>query len=474
MAEFAVLGFRNGDGTLGFGLTSRPLGYIAKTRAGIFNSHHIEDSARLELAIPVDSHATGTQLRDRLNLMGTDAALAHAASMRTRDETVQAIRVLAEQLQSALIGGSVLKMVHDAALQALGNTAAVDKAVALDCPFAELPDPGDLLARFYLGPQIDLVETECSAAIFDLDATLLDTDALREARDEHRWQEVMDRLEEVREFPSWSSVKPHELPMQLAEGGIGVAVVSRAPIKYVQELIERFEIHADEVIGSCGKDKVRAFWEARKALRAPSADSLVVFGDDSSDFVAANAMGCRSFGNPWINELADSRCAPDIAWFDAATLLSTDRWIHRLPYVGEASDPPSVLWHRGSLLSYGDDGFALGRYFNSHHVRHSNLLSQAVLAQKETEQRVERIAVAFDRAVDHLAELWTWTWSFRHHPTKEEPIVSLLIARPRVCDWTPAMSRRLGRRRRCLATTRSSPQLRSASCDPDVFPLMLT
>ena len=76
-------------------------------------------------------------------------------------------------------------------------------------------------------------------------------------------------------------------------------------------------------------------------------------------------------------------CAPDIAWFDAERLLAEPRWTDLL-YVGEQTDPDEASWHRGSLLCFGEDAVALGRYFKAGHSRHRDRLSTAVLSKRRS------------------------------------------------------------------------------------------
>jgi len=180
--------------------------------------------------------------------------------------------------------------------------------------------------------------------------------------------------------------------------------VTRAPRWYADELLEAFDIHADHVVAASGSNKIEGFRRALVLAGCEGRVDTVVFGDDHADFRGATEIQAWTLGNPWVNRAMCPQVMPDIAWWDAETLLAAESWRPALGYVGEAVDGRPCAWHRGSLLPLEPDGWALGRYFSSHRRRHNEPLSQAVLAQKDRADRVPRLATAFDEAVKRLDE----------------------------------------------------------------------
>src|SRR5689334_7964133 len=95
---------------------------------------------------------------------------------------------------------------------------------------------------------------DIDGVIFDLDETLLDTSALRDARQQGRWGDVMRRLEEVEEFEvEEAEVAVVDLPARLRAAGTAVGILTASPRHYAEALLERFGISHDALItGSDG------------------------------------------------------------------------------------------------------------------------------------------------------------------------------------------------------------------------------
>ena len=411
-ARRAVLGFELPDGRVGFCCTSAPLVYLYRLRDGTYRSRHLSADATLRWALCTDNHADGVRLRDLLNASARDEAVGLAEHHNAPPATILALRNLVIQHGDALADGRA-DAGHVQAWRLLEGTpdvTVVDEPAAenaahhvrVDCPFGTLPEVGS--GRDDIAHWADLSQQSFRLAIFDLDGTLLDTAALDGARTVRDWSTVRERLGDVRAFPAWGLRAPHELVAELRDHGKQIAVVTRAPQWYAADLLRRFDIQADHVVAACGANKNDGF---RRALGLAGCDGrvdTVVFGDDRADFSAATAIDAWTFGNPWVNPAMNHFAMPDIAWWDAETLLAAEVWRPVLGYLGEAVEGHPCIWHRGSLLPVGSDAWALGRYFGSRHSRHRERLSQAVLAQKERADRVERIATAFDTAIERLLE----------------------------------------------------------------------
>jgi predicted amidophosphoribosyltransferase/FMN phosphatase YigB (HAD superfamily) len=415
-AQRAVLGFQHPDGRVGFCCTSAPLVYLRRLQDGTYRSRHLSPNATLRWVLRTDNHAEGIRLRDLLNASARDEAIGLAKRYSAPSPTILALRALAIQHAAALADGRT-DIGHVEAWRLLeaatdlvavvdepgGNTGqTTEEPEPIDCPFAPLPEPGG--GRTDIEVWADVSEQSFRLAIFDLDGTLLDTSMLDDARAARDWQTVRERLDEVRAFPAWGRLAPHELAAELRDHDKQIAVVTRAPGWYAEELLRRFDIHADHVVAACGTNKAAGFRQALGLAACDGPVDTIVFGDDQGDFFAATAIQAWTFGNPWVNPAMTHFAMPDIAWWDAETLLAAEAWRPVLGYLGEAVDGHPSVWHRGSLLQVSTDAWALGRYFPSHRARHDEALSQAVLAQKDRTARVERIAVAFDQAVERMRE----------------------------------------------------------------------
>lgn len=398
-----VLGFRNSDGSTGFGRSAQPLGYLAKFAAGEWSSARVEAGAQLCWVIPCDGPDDSLALRDHLNSLGPDRAPDDAKRSSIPAGAVSRLAALASDNQKALLEG------HYEGL--LDQCWAIIQGTEIESP--DLEDP------FIAVPEI-IPRGERPASrswngdtrwahelvIFDLDGTLVDSSTLDQPRrraqagEPGAWDTVRARLDEVDELSAWGQIAAHEMPGRLGEH-CHVALVSRAPRWYVSAIQRRFAIHADHVIAPSGTGKAQAF---RGCLEHFDADpnQTWVFGDDSSDWKAADEVGAWHLGNPWTWDW-NPNAAPDVAWFDPETVLAEERW-QRLRYLGEQDDVTEATWHRGSLLPLGEDAWALGRYFKAWHPRHGDELSRAVLRGKTEQALQSPISDAFERFLLELKE----------------------------------------------------------------------
>src|SRR6266511_3802727 len=144
---------------------------------------------------------------------------------------------------------------------------------------------------------------EIDAVIFDLDETLLDSSALREARQQQRWSEVMRRLDEVQPYrlPE-SDVEVIDVPLRLREEGLRVGVLTASPRHYAEALLEHFGIvHDGLVTGSDGyaaKPDPAGLRALAEQLGVPIARCAHV-GDLDTDVAAAASAGAVAVGVCW-------------------------------------------------------------------------------------------------------------------------------------------------------------------------------
>jgi hypothetical protein len=407
--RYVVLGFRNTDGTLGFGQSTNPLGYLIKNRAGEWTSKTVHAGAQLHWAIAQPDHATAVALRNQLAELGP-AAEAIAADQSVDALTIRRLEALAERALPAYLSDGVIERADITEAWALIPAPAIPQVPARP-PAVDLDDPFEPLPRRWRPPRPPVPWTWKSnggeptpLCIFDLDGTLVDSSMLADAREHARrtrdWGPVRDRLHEVRPFPAWGRVAPHQLPGKLRERGCSVSVISRAPRWYVEHMLEAFDIDCDEYGWSAGANKHRAFSQAHRTFGEPF---TWVFGDDASDFRAADALGFVHLGNPWACHTMSAGCAADISWFDAETLLADEDW-GALTYLGEHPDPEQARWHRGSLLPVETDCMTLGRYFKRGHDRHKEDLSEAIIRAKEMHTAHPYIEEALAVTIDHLID----------------------------------------------------------------------
>ena len=166
-------------------------------------------------------------------------------------------------------------------------------------------------------------------------------------------------------------------------------------------MLDQFGIEADYVEARCGGDKFGAF-QACLARFHVDREETWVFGDDASDYRAADLLQAWHLGNPWLCRSMTANTAPDVAWFDAEELLRQGDW-YGLAYLGELAEAHRPIWHRGSLLPLGEDAWALGRYFKGGSPRHGEALSAAVLRGKNTTAIQPVVSDALSECLPRLA-----------------------------------------------------------------------
>lgn len=243
---------------------------------------------------------------------------------------------------------------------------------------------------------------EIDAVIFDLDETLLDTSALREARQQQRWSEVMRRLGEVQPYrlPD-ADVEVIDVPLRLREEGFRVGVLTASPRHYAEALLERFGIAYDGLV--TGSDGYAAKPDPAGLLGL--ADQLGVaiarcahVGDLDTDVAAAVTAGAAAVGVCWSTRAPQGwrRWWPEIAISEPRRLLELAE-AEKLGLLAETVLAGSaVAWHWGTLAEVEEGVFACGRYFQTSDSRHlSSPLSMLVLTAKNDPAAAQRVAALF-------------------------------------------------------------------------------
>lgn len=393
-ATHAVLGCESSSEKYRFALTTRPIRYIDR---------FLQGGEVLRWAVPARNHGEALALRDRWNSARAPDVVKEVARLSAPPEVIR------ELLEIWWNGGrpteaeaEALAMIEEHGEFGLACSVR-DAGEALDedvlepphvCPFVPLPERcGPSPASTLIGADLGI-----NLAIFDLDMTLVDSSKLKDADSRRRWESGVLPLEHVRALPCWGGCAAHELPALLSAHGVRIALISRAPRRYVDKVVKRFDIYSDLICAPCGPNKYGAFKDAMERFGAPPAKT-VVFGDDRSDFQAASLLDLLSLGNPWTSTKAFA--APDVAWLHVSPLIEQGGWHKRLRYIGE-SELEDAEWHRGSLLPFGDDAFALGRYFPTKHQRHYEASTQRILASKENLSGDPYVLAAFETVIQRL------------------------------------------------------------------------
>lgn len=244
-----------------------------------------------------------------------------------------------------------------------------------------------------------------AAAIFDLDQTLLDTDALRHAREQRAWGVVSRGFAAARQFQSsrFGETEVIELVEEARARGLKVGVLTRGPGWYTSELLRRHGIRIDLAI--TGSDKYPPKPDPAGLLAVAhglgaSPQQSVYIGDSVEDFSAAAAAGMVSVGVAWSGRApaAWRHAWPDIAIDQPATLLrylDGDRGLGPLAEVMSTGGSPTIHW--GSILRLGGGRYALGRYFTSEdRHRKGHELSRLVLKAKRNPSADAKVAAIFE------------------------------------------------------------------------------
>jgi HAD superfamily hydrolase (TIGR01549 family) len=242
------------------------------------------------------------------------------------------------------------------------------------------------------------------AVIFDLDDTLLDSSALREARDRQEWRAVLSGLDSVRTFDvAEGEVEVAALTGEVRARGMAVGLLTHSPQNYAEALLRRHSIRVDAMVsGSDGfpnKPDPGGLLAAAAALGVEPADCAYV-GDAVGDFGAAAAAGMVSIGVSWSGLAPDSwrHGWPDIAVNRPGRLLEYLDGVVGLGPLGEAlASGAEGRGHWGSLLQLGANTFGLGRYFPTTDRRHPEApLSRLILDSKVEAQAQERLGASFE------------------------------------------------------------------------------
>lgn len=243
-----------------------------------------------------------------------------------------------------------------------------------------------------------------AAAIFDLDQTLLDTDALRHAREQRAWGTVSRKLATVKPFRSshFGEIEVIELVEEARARGLKVGVLTQTPEWYANGLLRRHGIRVDLTIS--GSDKYppkpdsAGLCAVASGLGVSPKESLYI-GDSIEDFWAAAAAEMVSIGVAWSRQTPPAwhHAWPDVAIDRPATLLrylDGDRGLGPLAELMSTDHTPTMHW--GSILRLGNERYALGRYFTSDDQRSINHeLSRLVLNAKGKPSADAKVAAIF-------------------------------------------------------------------------------
>lgn len=242
-----------------------------------------------------------------------------------------------------------------------------------------------------------------SAAIFDLDDTLLDSRALFEARERQEWDVVMAGLDCVVPFEvAEGQPAVTSLPKTAHDQGLATGVFTHSPEHYADALLRRHKIKVDEMV--TGSDRLprkpdpTGLITVARALQVDPTECVYI-GDSVADFGAAAAAGMASIGVCWDQRIPESwrHGWPDIAVDRPSRLLEALQGGVGLSPIGEAvtaEEKPVPHW--GSLVQLGGSTLGLGRYFQWGDRRYpEHPLSRLIIDAKEDEGRQEDLAQAF-------------------------------------------------------------------------------
>ncbi len=249
-----------------------------------------------------------------------------------------------------------------------------------------------------------------SAFLFDLDMTLLDTQALSVFRSQGNWPAVMSQLNRVAPFIlSSGAILVHTLPETLRTLGHQTAIVTSSPKDYAVALCESFGIKFDILIAYHDTQEHKPSPEPLNAALAAlgtKPECAYHVGDSPDDVQASLRAGVVSIGAGWNTDTAlaiDS--APDILIHDPQLMLKAeDLNLHR--YVAESIAGGVVpSWHDGSSLYRPGQysGWFLGRYVQTGDSRHDHSqLSQKIIAYKNNDDARQCFSDALDMALERI------------------------------------------------------------------------
>jgi HAD superfamily hydrolase (TIGR01549 family) len=239
------------------------------------------------------------------------------------------------------------------------------------------------------------------AVIFDLDDTLVDTSAVRAARDNQDWTAVKENLHRIVPFAS-DGVAIEETPARLKAEGMGIGILTHAPRWYAETLLDRFGIRADVLITGSDGYPPKPDPTSLKALAAElgvAVGSCAYVGDMHTDAAAAAAAGAVSVGACWAETVPHEwrRWWPDVAIAKPERLLELDEFDRLGPLAEVVLGGRDPRWHWGTLMRIEPDVRACGRYFTPEDVERfpGHALSQLLLEAKESEDAATRVAEIF-------------------------------------------------------------------------------
>ncbi len=244
-----------------------------------------------------------------------------------------------------------------------------------------------------------------TAAIFDLDDTLLDTSALRDARDRRDWRTVFGRLATVKPFKStrFDATEVTGLVQQARARGLKVGLLTHGPEKYASELLRIYSVRVDVMVsgsdGHAPKPDPAGLRAVAAGLGVEPGESVYI-GDSVGDFGAAAAAGMTSIGVAWSARapVAWRHGWPDIAIDNPSSLLrylDGDLGLSPLGEVIASNAQPFVHW--GSIMRLGAGVCSLGRYFPTRDPRcTSHDLSRLVLKAKDDPGMDAQVAAIFE------------------------------------------------------------------------------
>lgn len=135
------------------------------------------------------------------------------------------------------------------------------------------------------------------AYLFDLDGTLVNTEALIEARKNRDWKGAARRVAETSVYPgvveTLAAIRAH---------GAKIAVVTTSVSFYAVAVLKHHQLPYDTLVAYHDalptKPHPRGYLLAMERLKV-SPDQAVGIGDDEKDVLALRAAGVKSIGAAW-------------------------------------------------------------------------------------------------------------------------------------------------------------------------------
>jgi beta-phosphoglucomutase-like phosphatase (HAD superfamily) len=136
------------------------------------------------------------------------------------------------------------------------------------------------------------------ALLFDLDDTLVESSALRPAREERDWDAVRTQMPTVPAFEGTAEI------LRKARGsGCRVAIVTSSPKWYAEYMAHRHGFHVDAIVAwgdyKYGKPAADPIETALKELGVACSSDALAIGDRCIDTASATAAGVCTLGAAW-------------------------------------------------------------------------------------------------------------------------------------------------------------------------------